>query len=155
MVIVQTSLPLMVLSVYPPLFPERTLQGWPVPGQCTEGFWVLHTGRPCKKPRMRRRALEERGNLPRRPGGRGKTNKSVEEDGVELSAHNSYTQFSSAAASPLWKQWESTTYGEVKGISKDLSNVNLIYISLRVSIKGQVMYFLLNALLLSNILLYY
>lgn len=62
-------------QVNPPLFPGRPGREWPSPGRCTGGSWVPRTGRPCRKPGRRCRGPAERGSPPRRPGGRGKTNR--------------------------------------------------------------------------------
>lgn len=64
-----------IASSHPPLFPGRPERGWPSPGRCTGGSWVPRTGRPCRKPGRRCRGPAERGSPPRRPGGRGKTNR--------------------------------------------------------------------------------
>ena len=61
--------------IHPPLFPGRPERGWPSPGRCTAGSWVLHISHPCRKPERRCRGPAERGNPPRRPGGRRKTNR--------------------------------------------------------------------------------
>lgn len=69
------SNPSMHPFIHPPLFPRRPEGGWPSPEQCTGGSGVLHTNPPCKRPGRRCRGLAERGNPPRRPGGRRKTNR--------------------------------------------------------------------------------
>lgn len=69
------SVPSKTASSHPPLFPGKPERGWPSPGRCTGGSWVLRTVRPCRKPGRRCRGPAERGSPPRRPGGRAKTNR--------------------------------------------------------------------------------